>query len=619
MLRIKIILLCTVLSLGIGCKESTQNSNSEAALNKSEEKLDVIQGWLNWRGEAQAGISSETDLPGDLDENKALWTYEVLGAGTPVIANNRVFVFGFYGESEDLQETLLCLNADTGDKIWEHRFSDFLSDIIYNRYAIGAPTVDAETGNIYLMLSSGLIVAFDWNGTKLWERSMLEEFGRLTFPNGRTGSAVIDGERVIFRGITAAWGKQGPARDRFYAFDKNNGELLWIATPGLQPIDSSFSTPLLHDLDDGRRVFYSGTGCGHIVCVDARTGESLWRFEVSTGGVNATPALFENDKLIVIHGKENLDSSEMGRMICLKIPTEIPQDAKLPMVLNKDVELWRNNEGMRSFTSSPVVKDGIIYVTVATGELKAVDAVSGKTMWSKKLAPDQIHASPLLADNKLYVPMFDGSFYVIKLLEDKAEILSKIEFGEPCLGAPSVWAGRIYIHTKEKVYCFGPAEAKTVSSPKLEKVTAKSDEVKALQVIPYEFRLSPGRQVKFKVRSLDSYGYVISENVQNAVWEKYIPEGAKVKAEVDAELQQDGTLTASPEAKQSAGAIKADINGLVGVTRGRVLAAENYYEDFESFTLNQQAADEAFELSHVRRSVFVPLFDDLIVIETGED
>ena len=80
-------------------------------------------------------------------------------------------------------EVLACLDASTGRTHWEHIFADFISDIIYDRYATGAPTVDPATGNVFLMTSPGLLVAFDRDGGLLWERSMMEEFGRLTFPN----------------------------------------------------------------------------------------------------------------------------------------------------------------------------------------------------------------------------------------------------------------------------------------------------------------------------------------------------------------------------------------------------------------------------------------------------
>src|SRR5678816_1749390 len=96
-----------------------------------------------------------------------------------IVAGGRVYAFGVYGETKDVGETLICLDVKTGAKLWEHRFPDFNSDTTYNRYAIGAPVVDAETGNVYLESTCGVVMAFTRDGKKLWEHSMTEEFGRL--------------------------------------------------------------------------------------------------------------------------------------------------------------------------------------------------------------------------------------------------------------------------------------------------------------------------------------------------------------------------------------------------------------------------------------------------------
>ena len=126
--------------------------------------------------------------------------------------------------------------------------------------------------------------------------------------------------------ITSYWGKQGPARDRFYAFDKTSGDIVWISEPGIAPKDSSFSTPIV-ETRYGTRVFYAGTGDGNLVCVNALNGKPLWRFHMSYGGVNSSPLIYK-DTVICPHGKENIDTTEEGRMISVKIPESI--DFKSP-------------------------------------------------------------------------------------------------------------------------------------------------------------------------------------------------------------------------------------------------------------------------------------------------
>ena len=89
----------------------------------------AASGWLNWRGPDQTGVSkAAVKLPDKLEIGgpNHRWSFKVHGAGTPVIADGRVYAFGFYGETTDLEETLLCLDVKTGAKLWEYRFRDYL-------------------------------------------------------------------------------------------------------------------------------------------------------------------------------------------------------------------------------------------------------------------------------------------------------------------------------------------------------------------------------------------------------------------------------------------------------------------------------------------------------------
>ncbi len=542
-----------------------------------------VEGWLGWRGPTQNGVSTETDLPsswtpgGDND----LWSYEIAGRGTAVIAGDRVYAFGYRGEGPNLREWLICLDAATGKELWTKGFNDFISDIIYSRYAIGAPTVDAETGNVYLGTSPGLVVCLTRDGKQLWERSLMEEFGRLTFPNGRTGCVVIDGDLAIVNIITSFWGKQGPARNRFYAFDKRTGELVWSSTPGTRPVDSSFSTPYF-EWRGGKRVFYAGTGCGHVVAVNARTGKPLWRFRMCNGGVNISPVVYK-DRLISIHGKENLDTTRSGRMIAIKLGALPAQGKPGPAVLDKSSELWRNDH-LSMFTASPTIVGDRVYQINKSGVLWCIDVMTGKAHWKLKLANSQLHASPLYADGKLYIPMWNGWFFIVKPGDKAGEVLHKVKLEGACIGSASVWNGRIYVHTSKKLYCFGKREGAT-STPKAAAVDApQPGEAVRLLPIPAEILLRPGVTQRFRLRQVDANGLTVGEHAAgtDASWAKHIPATAKVKVKLDADFDAQGALVAGEKARLSAGMFKVTDGGLAGFVRGRLLP-ESYNIDFESF------------------------------------
>lgn len=560
------------------CKQKVDRTENSSGIFSEGVHNELDSDWYHWRGSKGTGVSNQLNLPDDFNES-LLWSHEIQGGGVPVIAGDKVFQFGYYGVESELQESLVCLDAVSGSVMWDRRHSDFISDIVYNRYGVGAACVDPSTGNVFFQTSPGLLLAYDANGTKLWERSLMEEFARLTFPNGRTGGPCVDEERIIIHAITANWGKEGPARDRFYAFDKNNGELVWSSTPGITPKDSSFSPLVFEDLEEGRRVFYSGTGCGHIVCIDARTGQPLWRFQMSYGGVNSGVVLHE-DLVIAIHGKENIDSSVIGRMVAIRKPSNLPEFGEELLVLGSENEVWRKN-AMEAFTSTPVYRKGRVYTTIKRGELIALDADTGHEIWVLKLAPDQVHASPTWADGKLYVPMFNGKAFIVKDEGTYGKVQSEIDLGSACLAAPAVAHGRVYIQTKKKLFCFGSDGEPTPFVAKILKKDLKLGKASILQIIPSEFALKSGQKKKFKVYSLDRNGNRIEEVTGGLKWEKWIPPGAKVKSVVDAEIFDTGVLVASEDAKLSAGALRVRSGQLYGITRGRILQDLPYNEDFE--------------------------------------
>ncbi len=550
-----------------------------------------VQGWLNWRGPQQNGTSQETHLPDkvSLGPESLLWTHDTPGRGSPVIAGKRLYTWGYRGEGPDLQEVLACLDAETGKLQWEHTFNDFLSDTVYSRYSIGSPAVDAETGNVFLLTSPGLLLSFSPEGKPLWEHSLMEEYGRLTFPNGRTGAPVVDGDLVIVHGITSNWGADGPGSDRFYAFEKTSGKLVWACTPGIPPKDSSFCTPVLA-WDKGKRVLYCGTGCGHIVCINARTGEPLWRFQMSRGGINSSLLLYDNDKIIAIHADENIDTSGIGRMIAIRAPHAAPAaqhgpPSTQPAVLDKSAEIWRNPLSM--FTSSPVLVGNRVFQVVTTGDLCCVNADTGQILWKHKLGPDQIHASPLYADGKLYVPMQDGGFHVLRTSDTGAEVLSRVQLEGNCLGAPSVWNGRIYVHTTQKLYCFGSKGDNPGIPPQpAQEPSPAPGEASRLRVVPAEVLLGPGEKQPFSIHAMDASGF-ISDQITGAQWKKFIPPTAKVRSEMDAEFNADGELVAGPAAKLSAGAFEGTAKNLKGYFRGRILPGPPLTENFDRFELKE--------------------------------
>jgi outer membrane protein assembly factor BamB len=586
-----------------------------AALTSSSLRAEVT-GWLSWRGPDQNSVSTEKGLPTTADAKSPLWSADFPGQSTPVIADGRVYINGYQGDGTDLREFTACFDADTGKLLWSHAESDFLSDTIYLRYATSSPTVDPETGNIFVQGTQGLFMAFDKDGKVLWKHSLMEELGRLTFPNSRTATPIVDGELVITRGITSAWGAHGAAGDRFYAYDKKTGQLVWASSPGDRPQDNTFSHPYL-DFWGGKRVLYSAGGDSSILAINARTGEPLWRFPFAKagakGGINAA-LVRSGDNLIAVHESENIDSSEIGRLAAFRIPApgEIkPTNNIIPHVFGpKAFEVWRQ-PAVGSLASSPVVVGDTVYEVTGTGDLSSVDAATGKLRWKKKIGIEQRQSTPFYANGLLYVGVYvtlkdaqagqaadpdavsNGDFIILKPGPDGAEELSRTQVTGRCFGSPVGYNGKLYLQTDKKFYCWGTPGAKADAPVAKATQWPAAGAPASLQPVPYEVLLRPGGTQEFKVRLVDANGFVISDSVdpKTLKWEPFIPPTALVKSTMKGSFNADGALVADASTEASAGQFKATLTTaegktVVGFIKGRVLPRPPVKFDFESIALS---------------------------------
>lgn len=558
----------------------------------------AVDGWLGFRGPHQNGFSEEKGLPDTIDAEKPLWKKPVPGQSTPVIANGKLYIMGYLGEGPDLQEGVICFDAETGEELWKRLYNDFLSDTIYLRYATSSPGIDPETGNVYMLGTQGIMAGFTADGKELWNHSMMERYGRLTFPNSRTASPVIDGDLVIVHGITANWGAHGAGGDRFYAFDKKNGELVWASAPGDRPKDNSFSLPYFTFLN-GRRVLIAPTGDGSVVCVNARTGDPIWRVPLAKAGINATAVVHKNDKVIAIYGTPY----EPGQMVALKIPNVHPTNSAAgPVVVEREqVELWAND--LSTSTSSPILVGDRVYVVSEKGSLCSVDANTGKIFWRHQLGIEQRNSSPLYADGKLYVPILNapggggegesgpdkGGFYIVRTTDEKAEVLSQVTLDGRCFGTPVAYNGKVYMQTTRYLYAWG----KKGNNPGLAKTTPAKwpapGKPAQLQIIPSEVVLNPGEAASFRIRTLDANGFTVEElkDTKQVKWTNYIPATARVRANMKGSFNAEGKLVAAKDPVASAGAFEANYNGLKGYIRGRVLPGFPIKQDFEAFELSE--------------------------------
>ena len=521
--------------------------------------------WADWRGPARDGISPEKNLPArwsPAGENLS-WKAPYGGRSAPIILGDRIYLQNSVGKGETLQERVMCFDADTGKLLWEHRFNVYLSDVPPHRVGWASPVGDPATGNVYSLGVGGHLSGLSREGKVLWERSLGEDFGLVTTHGGRTVSPVIEGDLVIVSGITSGWGTQARAGHRFMAFDKKTGETMWVSSPGGRPYDTTYSPPIVVNVN-GMRLLIAGGSDGAVHAIKPQTGEPVWRYEMSKRGIN-TGVVVKGTTAIVTHSEENLDTNEMGLIAA--------GDATATGNVGKDQIRW-SKTGFQGGFSSPVIDGDRFYQIDNGSNIAAFDIATGRQLWIQNLGTIQ-KSSPVLADGKLYVGSENGKFFILKPGPDKCEILDEDLLGtqqtpEAIIASVAISNGRVFLASDSALYCIGKKNPDTSRGVSNEAPTSKAEPT-FVQVVPTELTIKPSDTVRFRVRLFDAKGHFVREEPA-ATWSLDQLKGT---------VQGSGQFVAAPDAGAQAGQVKATVGGISGTARLRVIPPLPWNESFD--------------------------------------
>jgi outer membrane protein assembly factor BamB len=116
--------------------------------------------------------------------------------------------------------------------------------------------------------------------------------------------------------------------------------------------------------------------------------------------------------------------------------------------------VWRLDKFLPN-VPSPLLYDGVIYLVKDGGIVTSLDAKTGEILKQGRLreALDAYYASPVAADGKVYMASQGGVVSVLRAGREW-EILASNEFGEEIFGTPAIVDDRIYLRTKQALYCF---------------------------------------------------------------------------------------------------------------------------------------------------------------------
>jgi outer membrane protein assembly factor BamB len=462
--------------------------------------------WTYWRGPFMDGTSIETGLPDSWDPeggegSNLLWKKpELAGRSTPVVMNGRLYTITRTDiETPREAELIVCVDAETGEKIWDSRLNFFLCEVPDTRAGWSNIVADPETGYIYVLGVNDYFQCMDGEtGEVKWAHSLSEEFGMINTYGGRTNRPIIHKSDVIISGVMVNWGANAPPNHRFLAFDKRVGAPVWFTGTRNNPYDTTYSSPVI-GVVGGQSVLVQGGGDGAVHCFQVGTGVKLWTYNVSKHGLNATPLLV-GDRVYCGHSEENLDTTAMGAVFCIDALT--------------GEEIWKTNEIMVGRTA-PVMIDGRLYVIDDRCKLFVLNPDTGEIIGERRGLGTVMESCPIYVDGKLYVSESNGRFWILRPTADGAEDVFSLRLRNHDLeGSPIVANGRIYIPSSEALYCIGHAEhtGQDGVPPEIRQEISRMEDPSPghIMIAPCEVLMRPGMELQLQVRAYNSHGQYLS-------------------------------------------------------------------------------------------------------------
>ncbi len=391
--------------------------------------------WPQYRGPSHDGYSSERILKKwPATGPRQLWRRSLPdGFGSFAISQGRAYTALKRRIDGVPTEVFVALNADTGVEIWARAVGESAREGIPGE-GDGPRSTPVVDGDFVYVLNAhvSLYCLNARDGTVVWNRDFIREFGGLGPEFEAGASPLIVGDLVLVNGPAGGTGQ------KLFGIDKRDGHTVWEGPHA----KITHSTPILAHLHGVRQaVFFTGEG---VVSVVPESGRELWRYAFSIGLPTAISPVIAGD--LVYHSAAYTTGARIARIT--KSGTTF-----------QAAELWRKRNQLINFWSTPVHYRGHLYGCFGqdyfnSAPLKCVELATGIEKWSQ---PGFGGGQVLLVDDVLLVTTADGK---LVLVEPNPAAYTQLARHQALSAAVTTWnvpaisGGRIYARSTREAVCF---------------------------------------------------------------------------------------------------------------------------------------------------------------------
>jgi outer membrane protein assembly factor BamB len=190
-------------------------------------------------------------------------------------------------------------------------------------------------------------------------------------------------------------------------------------------------------------------GFRHAGAYDFETGAEIWR--LSGNGDIPIPTPVVHEGLIYITNAHGGPSPVLAIRDTAKGDITLPPDST-----SSDHVAWSVPKG-GGYLCTPLVYRGLVYIVTYNGVLSVFDAKTGERKYQQRLLADTSSAftsSPVANDGRVYVAAEDGQVIVLAA-GPTFERLATNDMGATVLATPAFSEGRLLIRTQNQLVAIG--------------------------------------------------------------------------------------------------------------------------------------------------------------------
>jgi hypothetical protein len=421
------------------------------------------QNWPSFRGPGASGIADGLDVPtnwnAETGEN-VVWKTPISGLGhsSPVVWGDRIFLTSAVSDDPDSffspnpdgridrrSDTsrhswrVFGIDKNTGKILWDqeaYRGTPKIQRHRKNSYASPTPATDGE--HVVAWFGSEGLYCYDVDGRLLWKQDLGVIDAGASYDDTYDWS--VSSSPIIYKNLVIVLA-DGQGDSFIVAYGVKSGERVWH-TP--RDVISSYSTPTI--FEGTSRVELVVNGPEKIHGYDPLTGRELWELKGSSKNTTPTP-IVAHDLIFVASGYR------------VKPIFAIRPGAEGDITLEGDAQsneyvAWSSKRD-GPYLPTPIAYGDYLYILQNNGVLVSYQAKTGEFVFRERVGSGgAFSASPIAADQKLYITSEDGDIYVVRA-GPEYELLETNPMGEVCMATPAVSKGRMFIRTQHHLYAVG--------------------------------------------------------------------------------------------------------------------------------------------------------------------